>query len=609
MLKRKWFVLMAAVFFCTGMGFCAIPPEEREALIVLYNAADGDNLRPYKGWKEGDTESDGFAASGTEGKWHGVTTSDDHVTELVIHCPVISFPEEINSLTYLKKLEILTGEGFQFPDETGGLSRLKTLRLRGPFKSLPAELGNLENLETLSIRNHFFDYKLPPELGNLSKLQELHISGRCTGPIPPEFGNLENVRELTIKGNCSGPIPAALGKLTRLIRLHLKGKFTGSLPAELGELSELLTLFLAGEFTGSIPAALGKPVRLRHLRLSGFFSGSIPSELGDLEALEILKIRSLPMPIFKVPAKIAAKLPPELAAKVHIVKDGETISLKEPEADIALDGEIPSSLGQLSKLKTLDLSWNRLTGPIPPALGNLKHLVALNLGHNMLSGPIPPELCYMSALESLALGNNQLTGTIPGELENLDKLWFLYLQYNQLEGEIPEELGNMEKVKKLHLQSNNLSGELPENFANLKAMDINLAYNGLHTDSNWLEVFMKKREALFNKSVAWLDTQTVAPEGIKAVAASPTTIAVSWRPIKYSADKGGYTLSYRELPDGQWTEAVVTETKLAKSHEVTGLKPGTQYAFRMHTHTEPHEKNDNFIVGDYSKEIKVKTAQ
>ncbi len=321
-------ILTAALLFCAGLGYGAIPPSEREILIAIYNAADGDNWQNNKGWKDGETEVDGFAAAGTEDKWNGVSIEDGHVTALAIRSKELSISPAIAGLPYLAKLNIKTKNQLHVPPELGKLLNLKRMSLDGAFSTLPPELGNLENLETLSIRNHFFDYKLPPELGNLSKLQELHISGRCTGPIPPEFGNLENVRELTIKGNCSGPIPAALGKLTRLIRLHLKGKFTGSLPAELGELSELLTLFLAGEFTGSIPAALGKPVRLRHLRLSGFFSGSIPSELGDLEALEILKIRSLPMPIFKVPAKIAAKLPPELAAKVHIVKDGETISLK-----------------------------------------------------------------------------------------------------------------------------------------------------------------------------------------------------------------------------------------------------------------------------------------
>ncbi|MCP4219736.1 MAG: fibronectin type III domain-containing protein, partial [bacterium] len=136
---------------------------------------------------------------------------------------------------------------------------------------------------------------------------------------------------------------------------------------------------------------------------------------------------------------------------------------------------------------------------------------------------------------------------------------------------------------------------------------INFSYNGLYTDSNWLEWFMKKRETFFKQSVAWLDTQTVAPNNIKAVAASSTSVTVSWSPIKYSKDNGGYTLSYRQLPNGQWVEAVVTETKLEKSCKVTGLQPRTKYAFRLQSHTEPHETNSNRIVSDYSKEAKIKT--
>lgn len=39
-----------------------------------------------------------------------------------------------------------------------------------------------------------------------------------------------------------------------------------------------------------------------------------------------------------------------------------------------LTGPIPSELGQLSELETLDLSGNRFSGEIPASLGFLTHL-------------------------------------------------------------------------------------------------------------------------------------------------------------------------------------------------------------------------------------------
>ena len=52
-------------------------------------------------------------------------------------------------------------------------------------------------------------------------------------------------------------------------------------------------------------------------------------------------------------------------------------------------GTIPSSLGNLSLLESLDFSKNNLSGRIPQQLASLTFLAYLNLSHNQLAGPIP----------------------------------------------------------------------------------------------------------------------------------------------------------------------------------------------------------------------------
>ena len=94
-----------------------------------------------------------------------------------------------------------------------------------------------------------------------------------------------------------------------------------------------------------------------------------------------------------------------------------------------LSGEVPSELGSLSNLESLDLSSNELTG-IPAELGNLETLF---LGFNELAGPIPGELGNLSNLKSLDLSSNRLTGTIPGELGSLSNLETLFLGFNWAE--------------------------------------------------------------------------------------------------------------------------------------------------------------------------------
>ena len=59
---------------------------------------------------------------------------------------------------------------------------------------------------------------------------------------------------------------------------------------------------------------------------------------------------------------------------------------------------------------------------------------------SQLKGPIPTELGQLTKLKDLNLSRNQLTGEIPTELGLLTKLKWLYLSGNQLTGETPPEL-------------------------------------------------------------------------------------------------------------------------------------------------------------------------
>ena len=145
-----------------------------------------------------------------------------------------------------------------------------------------------------------------------------------------------------------------------------------------------------------------------------------------------------------------------------------------------LTGAIPDELGSLRNLERLDLSSNRLTGGIPGELGGLANLRRLDLGSNRLTGEIPTELGDLISLERLWLYRNRLAGEIPTELGSLAKLQSLNLDSNQLTGEIPTEVGSLMQLQSLRLRDNRLVGGIPAELGNLNKLE------WLDLSDNWL---------------------------------------------------------------------------------------------------------------------------
>ncbi|KAL1298068.1 hypothetical protein HN51_042490 [Arachis hypogaea] len=138
---------------------------------------------------------------------------------------------------------------------------------------------------------------------------------------------------------------------------------------------------------------------------------------------------------------------------------------------------IPSFLGLLGRsLQTLVLRDNGHIGPIPNDLGNLTRLRVLDLHRNNLNGSIPVSLGRISGLRSLDLSGNKLTGPIPGLV--LPRLNVLDLSQNLLMGPIPATIGDCHSIIKLDLSRNRLVGPIPEKIKGLKdLMLLDLSYN------------------------------------------------------------------------------------------------------------------------------------
>jgi len=129
-----------------------------------------------------------------------------------------------------------------------------------------------------------------------------------------------------------------------------------------------------------------------------------------------------------------------------------------------LNGEIPPELLQLQDLVYVYLRGNYLDVVLPTVLANgtWPSLFALWLDGNNVVGPIPADIASKTDLASLSITNTTLGGPIPPEMGSLEGLRRVWLYENQLTGRIPGELAYLDQLEVLEVYDNLLTGSMPD---------------------------------------------------------------------------------------------------------------------------------------------------
>ena len=172
-----------------------------------------------------------------------------------------------------------------------------------------------------------------------------------------------------------------------------------------------------------------------------------------------------------------------------------------------LSGSIPSEIGFLPYLVTIDLANNDITGTIPEELYGLQRLKHLYLDDNKLQGTISPRIDELNLAEckllkvtihilhqsnhrmyskhcvpttkAIYLGQNNLTGTFPSVVgTRRPNNWrFLSVHKNKLSGNLPSGM-SLKNAYMLDFSNNNFYGKLPNditqgNFNKLRLLYLN----------------------------------------------------------------------------------------------------------------------------------------
>ncbi|XP_027152239.1 receptor like protein 21-like [Coffea eugenioides] len=145
------------------------------------------------------------------------------------------------------------------------------------------------------------------------------------------------------------------------------------------------------------------------------------------------------------------------------------------------EGNIPQSLGNLTELWSIDLSYNRLSGEVPEEIATgCSSLMNLVLSYNNLDGNFPSTFMNISNLYILYLDSNYFTGHISYALCPSVSVRYLDFSYNGFQGRIPSLIGNCSSLISLDMSANLLEGSLPEAICKLSQLEfLDLSKNQL----------------------------------------------------------------------------------------------------------------------------------
>jgi len=190
----------------------------------------------------------------------------------------------------------------------------------------------------------------------------------------------------------------------------------------------------------------------------------------DLTDKEYLKLTQLPPCVGQLRLLSSLKLSsPYQREKLHIFPEfiGNLTNLTELDMQDQKLCQIPPEIGQLIKLKCLNLSRNKLKA-LPESIGNLTNLLYLNLAENAIE-QLPQSIGALVRLKHLRLSYNKIS-RLPIQMNQLLDLRDLDLYQNNLT-EFPLDLMALKGLHEVMLSYNPIGPiELPDTILDLLNM-------------------------------------------------------------------------------------------------------------------------------------------
>ena len=189
---------------------------------------------------------------------------------------------------------------------------------------------------------------------------------------------------------------------------------------------------------------------------------TLPQAIGDLTELTVLKLNQ---------CKLTGEIPEEVFSLTKLT------DLYFQSND--LTGKFSDSYTQLVNLKNLYINNNlKLEGSLPASIGQMTKLESINIAQTEFSGTIPQELAQCTSLKNVMAWKNKLSGEIPDFWDKLPEIGVIQFYGNpDITGPIPPTMGTLKKATGIQLKECNLTGNIPASFGGLEKCG-NLQLNG-----------------------------------------------------------------------------------------------------------------------------------
>ncbi|KAK2366539.1 receptor protein EIX2 [Trifolium repens] len=406
-------------------------------------------------------------------------------------------PYQIGNLLELEYLDLSeTNIDGNIPCQLRNLSRLQYLDLGGIslYGKLPFLAGNLPMLQTLKLDVYFdITYDDTKWFSTLPSLTNLVLRGQFLGFVSSHHFMktirkiIPNLRELRLVR--SGLMDNDVSTL-----FHSHSNFS-TFPTIL-DFSENMLTSSTFQFFSNLSLNLQElHLSLNNIVLSSHFYPNIPS----LVVLD-LSDNNLASSQFRGNLNFSSKLQElyltncNLTDKSFLVSSTSTLLRSSSLLVLDLSSNLLKSsdvffwiFNFTTNLHRLRIFDNFLEGPILHGFGNvMKSLEHIDLSYNHLQGEIPSSFGNMCTLNTLYLSNNNLSGEVSNFIQtsswcNKYILSQLDLSYNRITGILSKTINLLSNLEYLNLAGNSLKGEINEshlnNFSKLKCLD--LSYNSL----------------------------------------------------------------------------------------------------------------------------------